>query len=484
MGTKTLVVTGSRRGAHRIKKAFTKRRTTTTTRKGVEGARGGRDGTRGRDARRWKRQAPARGPLSHAHAIASKSAGLGREGTAALAIATTYFLSPDLISLRAGVPALALAFAFDLLNESPLTRAASARRDAGRVPLVPPRADECGHEGCADEEESSGEKSKTRKFPSSSKMGPEIFGRRALTVLFDGVPNTGYVWGFSQITFFVTLTLVFEICRSKNHALPLSPHPERTPHAASPRERTFRTSLRMRASHHSLLIGVASVAPPGRRVRLLSMSLPVFRFRSWLRLLVRAADPPLHPRPRRSNTHDGVFRTEHTPAAGRGHAPNVYPATAAASSPVPWISRNTHVTAYVHDSLRRRRRVARHATKRDPARTPLTSPFDTYPSRITACFSAGRAVRWAAAAAGLPLRRGVRGQMPRGRGAVGVTRSRWASPRTAWRPPSTGATPPRTRLRLRRRATCATPRRWRAVPRRRRRRLSASPSSPRRSARI
>ena len=43
-------------------------------------------------------------------------------------------------------------------------------------------------------------KAKTRKISVvTSKMGPEIFGRLGhLTVLFDGVPNTGYVWGFSQ----------------------------------------------------------------------------------------------------------------------------------------------------------------------------------------------------------------------------------------------------------------------------------------------
>ena len=93
---------------------------------------------------------------------------------------------------------------------------------------------------------------------------------------------------------------------------------------------------------------------------------------------------PLHPRPRRSNTHDGVFpHRTHPPAEGRGYVSNARLGDRGRFSslrPVDFPPETR--TRYGVRSVRlvyargRRRRATRHEARLQRA-TPLTSPFPT-----------------------------------------------------------------------------------------------------------
>jgi hypothetical protein len=179
----------------------------------------------------------------------------------------------------------------------------------------------------------------------------------------------------------------------RHHFLACNPQSPRTrdfcsaqnPRASLPRPHSRKDTARgvpSRAHRFELLFGcvarlvirrasLSRVAPPCRRERLLSRDrLRVFRFRSWLCSSVARLTPPLHPRPRRSNTHDGVFpHRTHSPAEGRGYVSNARLRTAAASlRSVPWISPRTRsALRRTLSSARTRARVARRLKKLDDA---------------------------------------------------------------------------------------------------------------------
>ena len=124
----------------------------------MEGARGGRDGTRreGRTSMGSDKLCSPAGSCcrTRTRIVASAPAGCVGcgEGTAALAIAMTYFLSPgsDVTSVPACPPS-PFAFAFDLFERVAPTSTSRVGSTQSRscAARVPPRADECGHEGCA-----------------------------------------------------------------------------------------------------------------------------------------------------------------------------------------------------------------------------------------------------------------------------------------------------------------------------------------------
>ena len=150
----------------------------------MEGARGGRDGTRreGRTSMGSDKLCSPAGSCcrTRTRIVASAPAGCVGAGTAALAIATTYCLSPgsDVTSVPACPPS-PFAFAFDLFERVAPTstnRVGSTRRRSCAT-RVPSRADECAplRGARADKRSRAGEKSKTRKISVvTSKMGPEI----------------------------------------------------------------------------------------------------------------------------------------------------------------------------------------------------------------------------------------------------------------------------------------------------------------------
>lgn len=128
-------------------------------------------GRGGRDARRWEATSCVR-PRAPAVARARGSWPPRRRAASGRAprrspSATTYCLSPgsDVTSVPACPPS-PFAFAFDLFERvapTSTSRVGSTRRRSCAA-RVPPRADECGHEGCALTKRSrAGEKSKNKK---------------------------------------------------------------------------------------------------------------------------------------------------------------------------------------------------------------------------------------------------------------------------------------------------------------------------------
>ena len=160
----------------------------------MEGARGGRDGTRreGRTSMGSDKLCSPAGSCCRTRTwiVASAPAGCVGAGTAALAIATTYCLSlggSDVTSVPACPPS-PFAFAFDLFDRVAPTstnRVRSTRRRSCAA-RVPSRADECAPRGvrALTKRSRAGEKSKkpkTRKISivaskrwGFTKMGPEI----------------------------------------------------------------------------------------------------------------------------------------------------------------------------------------------------------------------------------------------------------------------------------------------------------------------
>ena len=213
-------------------------------------------------------------------------------------------------------------------------------------------------------------------------MGPEIFGRLGhLTSPFRRCSQYRLRMGFSQGShFFVTLTLVFEICRSKNPRASLCRRtPERTPHAASPRERIVSnvSSGTSRVSSFAARRCRERGTTGSTRATARMKSAGCFAFdRGFASSFARLTLPPppssaqieharwCLPAP---NTHPLLKEegTSRTPAS----------ATAAASlRSVPWIfpSKHARATAYVQydSSTRAGDVVARHATKRDSSVRP------------------------------------------------------------------------------------------------------------------
>ena len=172
-----------------------------------------------------------------------------------------------------------------------------------------------------------------------------------------------------MITFLCNTNPLLRTLRENPRASPCRRTLERTPHAASPRERIVSnvSSGTSRVSSFAARRCRARCTTGSTRAIASDETAGCFAFDRGFASSFARLTLPLHPRPRRSNTHDGVFpHRTHSPAEGRGYVSNARVRTAAASlRSVPWISPQ-HVQRYgVHSVPRGLARASRRVSRDD-----------------------------------------------------------------------------------------------------------------------
>ena len=296
------------------------------------------------------------------------------------------------------MPALALAFAFDLFDRVAPTstnRVRSTRRRSCAA-RVPSRADECAPRGvrALTKRSRAGEKSKkpkTRKISivaSKKKWAPKssrAFGVGHLTNSFRRCSqyklpiSIQATYGFLvMITFFCNTNPLLRTLREKPRASLCRRTLERTPHAASPRERiasNVSSGTSRVSSFAARRCRARCTTGSTRAIALVDLPAGCFALDRGFASSVRRLTIPILSGPRRSSTHDGVLpHRTYPPAEGGGYVSNPASATATASlRSVPWISPpNTHVLrrtlSTTRARLRARRRRRRATTPRNATR--------------------------------------------------------------------------------------------------------------------
>lgn len=341
--------------------------------------------------------------LPHAHADRGlRAGGLRRGGNRGARhrddLLPFFHLGSDVTSVPACPPS-PFAFAFDLFDRVAPTstnRVRSTRRRSCAA-RVPSRADECAPRGvrALTKRSRAGEKSKkpkTRKISivaSKKKWAPKssrAFGVGHLTNSFRRCSqyklpiSIQATYGFLvMITFFCNTNPLLRTLREKPRASLCRRTLERTPHAASPRERIASnvSSGTSRVSSFAARRCRARCTTGSTRAIASDETAGCFAFDRGFASSFARLTLPLHPRPRRSNTHYGVFpHRTHPPAEGRGYVSNARLGGTAAASlrSVPWNlpPKHARATAYVQydSSTRAGDVVARHATKRDSSVRP------------------------------------------------------------------------------------------------------------------
>ena len=226
---------------------------------------------------------------------------------------------------------------------------------------------------------------KQEKFPSSrrkKKWAPKssrAFGVGHLTNSFRRCSqyklpiSIQATYGFLvMITFFCNTNPLLRTLREKPRASLCRRTLERTPHAASPRERIASnvSSGTSRVSSFAARRCRARCTTGSTRAIASNETAGCFAFDRGFASSFARLTLPLHPRPRRSNTHYGVFpHRTHPPAEGRGYVSNARLGDRRRFSslrPVDFPPEHARATAYVQydSSTRAGDVVARHATKR------------------------------------------------------------------------------------------------------------------------